>query len=441
MLKKLFLFIALILLTGSVFGQQQRKERYTGEMRNGLMEPGEVTYYYYEDGNERVIDGIYRYRLRWRNENRQRVNQTISGSMEKNAKSGSWSYSITVQDYFEDEEGFFYSYDIQLGAGYKEGIPHGKWSLNKNVKRRKKSDERMKGWKEYQDQNTYEIRLVFDQGKLIDTVYFSDEANNMTIKGGLDSNGYYHGKWERQKGNTLIEEKYHHGIITQRVKKNANSGKLKDKKSLMKNKDMWIKYTSGNVDKSKLTFKPETVKVLDDKEHIIPEMINEHIFDYKFFLYSYIPGDKLIKDYPGENPASLFSGLKKIDFQYQVNEAQGKLLSNISSQTNKILRNNRKAQEYARKQGLKKEAKSELQRLNRISEISAKYDCLSGIIKSYLDVDKGRNAAYESCNMRHSVNVKLPTDLSKKELLKHIYNNVREKYLKSEKLLEKIKSY
>ena len=441
MLKKLFLFIALILLTGNVFGQQQRKERYSGEMRNGLMEPGEVTYYYYEDGNKRIIDGIYRYRLRWRNENRQRVNQTISGSMAENAKSGSWSYSITVQDYFEDEEGFFYSYDIQLGAAYKEGIPHGKWSLNKNVKRRKKSDERMKGWKEYQDENTYEIRLVFDQGKLIDTVYFSDEANNITIKGGLDSNGYYHGKWERQEGNTLIQEEYHHGIITQRVKKDAKSGKLKEKKSLMKNKDMWIKYTSGNVDKSKLTFKPETVKVLDDKEHIIPEMINEHIFDYKFFLYSYIPGDKLIKDYPGENPASLFSGLKKIDFQYQVNEAQGKLLSNISSQTNETLRNNRKAQEYARKQGLKKKAKSELQRLNRISEISAKYDCLSGIIKSYLDVDKGRNAAYESCNMRHSVNVKLPTDLSKEELLKHIYDNVREKYLKSEKLLEKIKSY
>ncbi|MCF8327672.1 MAG: hypothetical protein K9I29_05210 [Bacteroidales bacterium] len=441
MLKKLLFFLSLILLTNSVTGQQQRKERYTGTLRNGLMEPGDVTYYYYKEGNKRVLDGIYRYRLRWRNDERQRVYQTISGSMENDKKAGNWSYSITVQDYFKDDEGYFYSYDIQLGAAYEKGIPDGTWKLNKTKKKRKKSDEEMKGWADYESENTYKIHLEFDHGKLIDTVYFSDEANNIVISGGLDSNGYYHGKWKHQESNTLTIETYHHGIITHRVTKNAKTGKLQNRESLMKNKDMWIKYTSGNVNKSELTFKPETLEVLDNKENTIPKMINEHLFDYRFFLYSHIPGDELIKDYPGKNPASLFSGLKKINFQYQINKNQAKLLSGISRESGKAQRNYLEAREYARDHNIEDKAQAELQKLEWISKRAAKYNCLSGTIKSYMDVNEGRNAAYESCNLRHPVEVKLPTDLSKNKLLKHIYDEVHERYVRSRGLLDKIKSY
>lgn len=441
MLKKLLFFFALILLTNTAIGQQERKERFTGTLRNGLMEPGEVTYYYYKDGNKRILDGIYRYRLRWRNDKRQRVYQTISGSMANNKKSGNWSYSTTVQDYFEDKEGYFYSYDIQLGAAYDKGLPNGTWKLNKTKKKRKKSDDDMKGWSDYEGENTYRMQLEFDHGKLIDTVYFSDKANNILIAGGLDSNGYYHGTWKHREANTMTEETYHHGIITHRVKTNAKTGKLLNRESLMKNKDMWIKYTSGNVNKSELTFKPETLSVLKDKEHIIPKMINEHIFDYKFFLYSYIPGDELIKDYPGENPAALFSGLKKVNFRYQINKEQGRMLSGISRQSQKTYRNYMEAKEYIQNKKVGDKAQDELQSLERISKIAEKYNCFSGTIKSYMDVNEGRNAAYEACNLRYPVEVKLPKDLSKNELLKHMYKEVEETYLRSRKLLDKIKSY
>ncbi|MCF8330986.1 MAG: hypothetical protein K9H84_00895 [Bacteroidales bacterium] len=438
MSSKITAFIVFFFLLNMGYSQNQRKERYNGTMQNGLMQPGEVTYYYYKDGRDRIMDGVFRYRLRWRNEERQRVYQTINGSMENDKKAGTWSYTIKVQDYFEDKEGYFYSYDVQLNASYEKGIPHGSWSLNKSVKKRQQDKDSRKGWGSYKDKNIYVIKLVFDHGQLVDSVYFSDEANNTLIKGQIDTNGFYHGKWIIQKDGIRKIENYHHGIITKRIQKTLN-GKVQDQQSLMVNKDMWIRYTSEGIDKSKLTFKPETLKVLKNADHIIPQMINDHIFDYRLFLYSYIPGDELINDFPGKNPASLFAGLKKVNFEYQINREQAKLLAGISREAKKTQINFNKAKRYVINNGLESQVKSTLDRMERISKLTAKYDCLSGTIKSFMNVNEGTNAAYQACNLRHPISVKLPANQSKEQLIKHIYKKVHNMHFESRDMLKKIK--
>ena len=438
MSSKLKVFIVLFFLVSVAFSQNQRKERYNGTMQNGLMQPGEVTYYYYKDGRDRVMDGVFRYRLRWRNEERQRVYQTINGSMEEGKKAGTWSYTVKVQDYFEDKEGYFYSYDVQLNASYEKGIPHGNWTLSKSIKKRQQDKDSRKGWGPYKDKNMYNIRLIFDHGQLVDSVYFFFYVNNILIKGNIDTNGFYHGNWIIQEDGIRKIEDYHHGIITKRIQKTLN-GKVQDQQSLMVNKDMWIRYTSEGTKKSDLTFKPETLNVLENDAHIIPQMINNHIFDYRLFLYSYIPGDELINDYPGRNPASLFSGLKKVQFKYQINKEQAKLLTGISREAKKTQINFNKAKEYARKNGLESKAKTTLSRMERMAKRTAKYDCLSGTIKSFMNVNEGINAAYQACNLRHPVNVKLPANLSKDKLIKHIYKEVHHMHFESRDMLKKIK--
>ncbi|MFO8086302.1 MAG: hypothetical protein R6T91_00665 [Bacteroidales bacterium] len=437
MLQRSLILLTFILMMSTVNGQQKRKERYNGTMRNGLMEPGEVTYYYYQDGRDRVLDGVFRYRLRWRNDDRQRVYQTINGSYEDGKKSGTWSYTIKVQDYFEDNEGYYYSYDVLLNASYKQGIPHGNWNLNKTSKKRKKSDDERSGWQNYEGKNNISIKLVFDQGKLVDSVLFSDKANNTLIKGKLDKKGFYHSDWINQYNGSRREESYHHGIITKRVVKTLQ-GKIEDEQSLMVNKDMWISYTSSNADREKLTFQPETLEVLKNPKHMIPQMINEHLFDYRLFLYSYISGDELIKDYPGKNPAALFSGLKKVNFKYRVNPQMGALLTGISQENRKVQNNYRKAVEYAKEHQLQTKQKNNLLKLERMSRLSNKYNCLSGTIKSYLNVNDGINKAYENCNLRFPIEIKLPSDLSKEELIKHIYQKVRDMNIESKKILKEL---
>lgn len=440
MLKRLIPFLLLMICVSAAFAQRQRTERYTGTMRNGLMEPGDVTYYYYKEGSQRIMHGIFRYRLRWRNDDRQRVYQTISGSMDEGLKSGNWSYGITVQDYFEDNQGYFYSYDIQLNAAYDKGIPHGNWKLSKSVKKRKQTNDNQKGWSDYEDKNSYNIHLVFDHGKLVDSVYFRDKAKNILISGHLDEQSMYHGKWVIQQDGIRLEETYYHGVVTHRKRINLASGQVEDESSLMVNKDMWVRYTAGNVDKSKLTFRPETLDILKNTNHPATKLINEHLFDYRFFLFSYIPGDKLIKDYPGKNPAALFSGMKKISFTHQINKAQANLLAGISREAKKTMLNYQKADNYARKNGVADKAKIELQNMDRIAKLSAKYDCLSGTIKAYMSVNEGINAAYENCNLAHPIEVKLPTDKSKDDLLKYIYKKVHEMHMKSGDLLHKVKT-
>ncbi|MFO8054213.1 MAG: hypothetical protein R6U19_03510 [Bacteroidales bacterium] len=439
---RIHILLLLVICVLSGFSQQRvRTERYSGSMGNKLMKPGEVTYYYYTDDRERIMHGIFRYRLRWQNDERQRVNQTISGSMKHGKKSGNWSYAITVQDYFEDREGYFYSYDIQLNAGYKEGIPHGNWSLNKTVKKRKKSGKERIKWKDYTGSNTYTLNLTFEKGKLTDSIYLFDKANEVIVRGNFDDNGFYHGDWIIQKQGVRKEEKYHHGIVIKRIRKNVQSGETESRESLLMHKDMWNSYTSESIDNSTLNFKPETLDILEDKSHIIPKMINEHLFDYRFFLYSEINGDELIRDYRGENPARLFSGVKKIQFRHRVNKEQARYLSNISREAQKTIRNYTSAVNYAQQHKVEEKAKTELSIMDRKAKLAGKYKCLSGIIKSYLDVDKGRNAAYECCNARHSIEIKLPTDLSGEELIKHIYRKVRKLHEESGELLDKVKQY
>lgn len=441
---KRFITLSIFILTGTLlFAQPERirTERYTGTMRNGLMKPGEVTYYYYKKEHEKVMHGVFRYRLRWRSEKRQRVYQTISGTMEHGLKTENWNYSITAQDYFKDDQGYYYTYDVQLNAAYKDGIPHGEWQLNKSKKRRKEDKGSRKGWTDYTNQNMYSVYLEFDMGKIVDSVYFKDKAKNILITGKLDSNSMFHGDWIIQEGETRLEETYFHGIVTHRIRKNTQSGKVENEESLMENKNMWIKYTSDNNDKADLTFRPDTLKVLKKTDHPIPQMINKHIFDYRFFLYSYIPGDKLIKDYPGKNPADLFEGLYKVRFKTQINKKQALKLSSISRKAGKVRSNYRNAKKVAQQNQTSEELKSELNRLERITSLSAKYDCLAGNIKLYMDMNEGTNAAYDNCNMKHQVRIKLPTGLSKNELIRHIHKKVNNYYEESNTLYRKVEEF
>lgn len=434
--------LAVITLSGQN-GQQGRVQtkRYSGTMSNGLMKPGEVSYYYYKKNRKKIMHGVFRYRLRWRSEIRQRVYQTISGSMKHGLKSGNWNYSLTVKDYFKDKDGYFYTMDIQMNASYEGGVPDGVWQFNKTKKKRKKIEDSRKIWGEYTGKNMYSIYLHFDEGKLVDSVYFKDKANNILIKGSLDSNSLFHGDWVIQKGKTRKEETYFHGLVTHRVQKNARNGNIENKESLMENKNMWVEYTSENTDISQLTFNPDTISILRNADHVIAQMINEHIFDYRAFLYSYIPGDSLIREYAGDNPASLFKGLKKVEFESQVNKIQAKKLSSISQKTEKIRRIHQQAKEVAQKNNTTKQAKDNIRRLNYISNLSGKYDCMTGVIKLYMNMDKGRNKAYEKCNLQYTVNIKLPTDLSKNELLDHIRKNVNNYYKEAKKLLKKVEEY
>ncbi len=416
-----------------------RTERHTGTLRTDFPEPGEVTYYYYTHERQRIMHGIYRYRLRWQNDQRQRINQNISGSMAHGMKTGSWSYNIGVLDYFPDREGNFYSYDIQLNASYKDGIPHGVWQLNKTTKRRKKAEHHArKTWGDYDYENNYTLGLTFNMGQLTDSIWLSDKGAGIDIRGSFDENGFYHGTWITRQEESILTETYYHGVVTRRVQRNAETGGIQFEEDLSAHQRVWSQYRSDQKQSSGLNLEPLISNVLEDQSHILPRMINRHLFDYRFFLFGRIPGDQLIRDYPGNNPAALFSGAKKVDFRYKVGAQQARYLSSISQDARRILEYYRKANEYAYKNQLLEEHESELNQLEYYATLSGKYNCLIGVIKSYMDLNEGRNDAYRYCNPRYPVQITLPTNLDKEELILHIYREARNMHDQSRQLLGRI---
>lgn len=439
-MKQLTVFFLLYVLTMPLLAQERvRTERHTGTLRTDFPEPGEVTYYYYTHDRQRIMHGIYRYRLRWQNDKRQRINQNISGSMEHGLKAGSWSYNIAVLDYFPDRDGNYYSYDIQLNASYKEGVPHGLWQLNKTEKRRQKAeDHARKTWGDYNYDNSYTLGLKFNMGQLTDTIWLSDKMEGVEVRGSFDKQGFYHGKWITRKEGSILTETYYHGVLTHAVQRNKETEGIEFEEDLAALQRVWSQYRSSEGQPEGLNVEPVMSNALEDQTHVITTMINRHLFDYRFFLYGRIPGDALIRAYPGSNPASLFSGAKKVDFRYRVDGQQARYLSSISSDARRIMEQYRNANAHAYRNGLMDKYEKELDQMEYYAHITAKYNCLMGIIKTYMDLQDGRNDAYRYCNPRYPVQAVLPTDLDKNDLIVYVYREVRKMHNQSRQLMQEI---
>lgn len=223
--KLLALLFAALFLPNYLFAQ----EVYSGEYSfNGIN--GEATFEFVKGEGETLIrQGEFRFQRREKDrEDRTRIYKTlVNGSYDQDKKTGLWNY-LDEKHYIDlnDVSNFRLDYTIQseqikLMASYKNGIPDGRWSFDKNE---------YKGGKLNPKSQAEEF--LFREGDLIGKFQYKSFGNIRThfIRGELNQNGFMNGEWTfvYRDGTVLVSENrnYVDGFLLGVVKRDLESDEI-----------------------------------------------------------------------------------------------------------------------------------------------------------------------------------------------------------------------
>lgn len=414
MKKTISIFIA-IFLTSRLFAQDIKK--YSGNFVNGLTEPGEATYSYYDDTKTKnpVKHGTFRYNVKSK-DSHYRFYQTFTGGFNHDLKHADWSYRVNFRDYYRDKANFYSTGTVDLYANYNNGIPDGKWNYISVIKKRKKNSETLnEDWGRYGQEVKTIISLTFKKGLLVDSFLIST-TDSIFVKGVFDENGYFDGPWtfKDKKTETIIE--YVHGVQKAIQIKEISSEKLVQNNQNVNDQYLFKKNLAakGNANElAKLDFRMLEVSVLADTLHLITSFLNNNIYNDNYFIYRYLPGD-LLYYFNGVRFDINIKGGNYRFFQNQLTQGQQALLAEINSFENKIMRINDDAKRYPSNSETNKGAK-------KLIEINTqkvrKYACIATKSANELYLEKNLLKLLSECDSKFPIEIQTIAFISENEVL------------------------
>lgn len=171
----------------------QTLRTYNGD-KVGEFAVGKVSYsYYFDDQGNEVKHGIYKFIEKASNSKTKGTYiGTLTGSFNKGLKDGIWTYVVTMIDYPTGST--YTTSNMNMKHSYKKGLPNGNWIYSDTGKHRKILYSTT-GWKwsNYEIYKPESAQINWKDGILVGT--FTVNANYQNIKGQLNNEGFFIGKW------------------------------------------------------------------------------------------------------------------------------------------------------------------------------------------------------------------------------------------------------
>ena len=184
--------LVLLLQFCSLLAIAQQKEKYKGEYRWNQFK-GIAEFEFIPAGKDSMIlDGEFSFLSQSDPDSRFFEKNKVNGTYSKNIKTGRWTYrhenfQVLVQDVQDFKlDAQLTGTQINLEAGYKNGIPEGKWGYEEIFFNGKTKETR-----------TFTDELLFKEGVLADKleIRFRDQNRSQFIRGKFLPDGVMDGEW------------------------------------------------------------------------------------------------------------------------------------------------------------------------------------------------------------------------------------------------------
>jgi len=364
----------------------QKTERFNGDFFNGDKIKGTASYAFYrDDNNKQVKEGTFRYSAREKNE-KYRYSHSISGNYKKGLKNDKWTYNYSTKDYKQDNDGYYYSIDVELNSQYDNGYPSGKWVYSSKIVKYKKILKKGKYKKtNLVDVKDLSITLNWVKNRLVDSLIIKNRlGESIYVK--MDSEGVMNGEFyflEDQKEFWY----YENGILKNKgVDTNIIINKEYSSYNQIKNPDETVK----KVKKS----------LLSRDGCLVSKYIHDEIYNHDYSLYRYIGGDNIIQnDKKTNQPKLVYKGLYFYSLKPILNKKENDIIRSIVADNEKV----RQAEWLTNQQILKNPKEKKYQEdkkriVNALKEFD-QVNCFISFYKEYLNLDNIKVVTQTNCGV------------------------------------------
>ena len=362
----------------------QKTERFNGEFFNGDKIKGTASYTFYrDDNNKQIKEGTFRYSAREKND-KYRYSHSISGNYKKGLKNDKWTYNYSSKDYKQDNDGYFYSINVELNSQYNNGYPSGKWLYSSKIVKYKKILKKGK----YKKTNLVDVKdlsiiINWNKNKLVDSLIINNKIGE-SIYVIMNDEGIMNGEFY-----FLDEQKefwyYENGIL-------KNKG---IDTNIIDNKE----YASYNkIDNQEAEVKKIKKSLLSRDGCLISKYINDEIYNHEYTLYRYIGGDNIIKTDNKTNKLKIvYKGLYYYKLRPILTKRENEIIKGISADYEKV----RQAEWLTNQQILKNpkntKYKEDKKRIVRALKEFDNVDCFLNYYKKYLNLDNIKIVTRTNC--------------------------------------------
>jgi hypothetical protein len=276
---KTFWMILLLLFPFGIMAQKTM--RYEGSYPNRRNEKATASYTYYKDAKtgKQVKHGSFRYNVKIKG-TQNRLYRNITGEYKNGWKDGLWTYSVSSKDYNLKNDGWFYSLSIQMEANYANGWPDGSWTYTAFVKKRKSAYKNgQKKWQAYQTVEDVRIKLNFNQGVLVDSLWIRNPQGK-SVFALMDEHGFLINDFRIVSSDKEMNMHFEDGFM---ISEQDVSGKA-----------IYDYYKKHRANLMAAGARLDTVSLFSQKTCMISAVLNKQVFNDDYFNYLYIDGDRMI---------------------------------------------------------------------------------------------------------------------------------------------------
>jgi len=362
----------------------QKTERFNGEFFNGDKIKGNASYTFYRDNNNKQIkEGTFRYSAREKND-KYRYSHSISGNYNKGLKNGKWNYNYSTKDYKQDNDGYYYSINVELNSQYDNGYPSGKWLYNSKIVKYKKILKKGKYKKtNLVDVKDINITINWIKNRLVDSLIINNKIGE-SIYVTMDNEGIMNGEFY------FLDEQKEFWYYDDGILKNKGIDT-----NIIVNKEFKSYNTFSSPDTKAKKIKKS---LLSRNGCIIAKYIKDEIFNPDYTLYRYIGGDKIIATDKSTNKIKLtFKGLYYYKLKPILSEKEGEIIKSIVADNEKVRQAEWLTNQQILKNPKKAKYKEDKKRIVRALKEFDNIDCFLNYYKNYLNLDNIKIVTRTNC--------------------------------------------
>lgn len=183
-------------------------------------EEGNVVYSYYVAPNgDEVKQGAFKLTLSDKLSNGGTYLRVVSGNFKNGFKDGTWTYTHNRKDYGSNN--YYATGIVKLVQTFKEGVPHGLWSYNCDLKYRELlRNGSGYSWGEYINPELVNVLCSYNNGKISGKLAYKTDKHDFV--GNFNSKGYCIGDWLIREGSESTRFTSKNGFLTMYNKKGVN---------------------------------------------------------------------------------------------------------------------------------------------------------------------------------------------------------------------------
>lgn len=184
-------------------------------------EDGDVIYSYYVAPNgDEVQHGSFKLTRSDKLSNGGTYLRVVDGNFKNGNKDGIWTYTHDRKDYGSNN--YYATGLVKLVQTFKEGVPHGLWSYNCNLKYRELlRNGSGYSWGEYIDPELVDVSCSYNNGKISGKIIYKTDKHDFS--GNFNSNGYCIGDWLIREGAESTRFTSKNGFLTMYNQKGVNA--------------------------------------------------------------------------------------------------------------------------------------------------------------------------------------------------------------------------